>query len=336
MTPSRRAAAALTLAATLCVAHVLGSAASASAGLLGAVTLDPAAPFGLRSDLVVGAGLDGGGDAYGVGARGSRLLRAAGGTPAGGALGAALQVALDAAGVPPGARLHAAHATGEQAPFLRNWARHARVQRIPHLALLALDADAAAAGERLGLLTFKCARRWERLALTALAHAPACVRRSRGLPASAWREQQPCACCQSTHAPPCHRRSVPELLLLTKAGPAGSASGGAFSAVLPLLQALLALGHDVLLSETDVARAPPHTRAHTHARACARATSVPFFSAPVQTLKRSLSSVPIAVVLLAAGVDARPGAVPGGVRHGRRGRAGGVGVPAPLCRANAG
>jgi hypothetical protein len=271
MAPSRRAAAAaLALAAALCVAHVLGSAASASAGLLGGVTLDPAAPFGLRADLV--AGLDGG-DAHGAGARGSRLLRAAG---AGGALGAALQAALDAAGVPPRSRLHAAHATGEQAPFLRNWARHARVQRIPHLTLLALDADAAAAGDRLGLLTFKCV-------LSRLTRAARAARSLTGcllLRLRAWRRarsqargraQQPCTDAQrSCAARPC---SVPELLLKAGLAPARTARDlnsprGAFSTVLPLLQALLAIGHNVLLSESDVARAlhPLHTGAPAHAR----------------------------------------------------------------------
>jgi hypothetical protein len=102
------------------------------------------------------------------------VLRAAAGGDS--ALGASLAETLTAAAVPPGARLHAVHADASELDFLRNWARACRVQRIPNLALFALDADAAAAGERLGLMTFECAHACE---------APEQLRRAGGTPGPA-------------------------------------------------------------------------------------------------------------------------------------------------------
>ena len=71
-------------------------------------------------------------------------------------LTAAVAQALQSWGVSPGTRLHAVAASSGEAPLLRNWVRHARAGRIPHLALLALDADTVATGEKLKLLTLEC------------------------------------------------------------------------------------------------------------------------------------------------------------------------------------
>ena len=71
-------------------------------------------------------------------------------------LTAAVAQALQSWGVSPGTRLHAVAATTSETPLLRNWVRHARAGRIPHLALLALDADTVATGEKLNLLTLEC------------------------------------------------------------------------------------------------------------------------------------------------------------------------------------
>ena len=141
-------AALLALCAARCVGAADGPASWRSAGLFGSAAVDvsssSALPGSGAARLAAGA----------VRAAASRLLRAAAG--AGGALGASLAEVLAAASVPPGARLHAVHADATELDFLRNWARAARVQRIPNLALFALDASAAAAGKRLGLMTFEC------------------------------------------------------------------------------------------------------------------------------------------------------------------------------------
>ena len=70
-------------------------------------------------------------------------------------LAAAVAQALQSWGVTPGTRLHAVAASSADAPLLRNWVRHVRAGRIPHVALLALDADTVAVGEKLKLLTLE-------------------------------------------------------------------------------------------------------------------------------------------------------------------------------------
>jgi hypothetical protein len=169
-------AAALALLATLCalclsrcvVGEAAEPAARLSAGLLGGASLDlsssAAQPGHAAARFAAGA----------VRAAATRVLRAAAGGDS--ALGASLAETLTAAAVPPGARLHAVHADASELDFLRNWARACRVQRIPNLALFALDADAAAAGERLGLMTFECAHACE---------APEQLRRAGGTPGPA-------------------------------------------------------------------------------------------------------------------------------------------------------
>jgi hypothetical protein len=139
-------------ACALCVARCVaatGGSAGLSAGLLASAPLDLSAsaahPGHAAARFAAGAAHAGA----------ARALHAH--DAPGGALGASLAEALADAGVPPGGRVHAVHADATELDFLRNWARAARVQRIPNLALLALDADAAAAGERLGLTTFRCA-----------------------------------------------------------------------------------------------------------------------------------------------------------------------------------
>lgn len=71
-------------------------------------------------------------------------------------LSAAVGSVLLEGGIPAGARVHAVHANSSEVDLLRNWARACRVGRIPNLLLLALDAEAAAVGLRLGLPTFEC------------------------------------------------------------------------------------------------------------------------------------------------------------------------------------
>lgn len=132
---------------------------------------------------------------------------------AGGRRGASLSAALLDGGVPAGARLHATSANASELAFLSNWARHARVGRIPHLVLLALDADAAAAGARLGLITLECA------------HAGFASLRP------------------LLNLTPPRASSVPKLTASVLPGRA---------AVVAVLQAALSQGYDVLLSEPDV------------------------------------------------------------------------------------
>ena len=85
-------------------------------------------------------------------------------------LSAAVSSVLLEGGIPAGARVHAVHANSSEVELLRNWARACRVGRIPNLLLLALDAEAAAVGLRLGLPTFECVS--ESLAAAAVASPP--------------------------------------------------------------------------------------------------------------------------------------------------------------------
>lgn len=136
-------------------------------------------------------------------------------------LGALVASALLEGGVAGGARVHAVHANASELALLRNWARACRLARIPNLMLLALDSEAAAVGGLLGLPTLECAR---------------------ALP-----------------VPSRHSRCSRVSKLLAEAGE--TVAGGQRAALLPLLDAVLEQGHDVLLSEPDVARRPPSASA---------------------------------------------------------------------------
>jgi hypothetical protein len=106
------------------------------------------------------------------------------------------------------------HANSSELALLSNWARACRVGQIQHLLLLALDNATVAKGARLGLPTLAC--------------VPFCL--------------MPTASDE-------HRCRVSPLLAASNAtAPPGRA------AIVAVAQALLVLGHDVLLSEADVVR----------------------------------------------------------------------------------